>query len=206
MTSNVARAAATDVLGFESQWRSAPRDIGLAQSVSPLSGVAGARASGIYLRPEIANDGRVTVGSSLSSSAFDRLISLKSATAEVAMHLTQAWRSGLFAQLDQLLDAEEWDVSDQLPSPASFRTFLRLITYLPIKKRPSLGATSAGNILAAWIRDRDRLTMEFQPDDHIRWSLSKQQAGERETASGHTMVRRLSAVLRPYDPELWFAS
>lgn len=135
---------------------------------------------------------------------FNQLINLKTATAGVAMHLDTAWRAGLFKQLDQLLDPEEWDSSDELPSQKSFMTFLRLVTYLQIPKRPSLGVTSKGNLLAAWVKNGDRLVMEFQPDDHVRWSVARQQDGERETAAGCTMVRRLEPVLRPYEPGFWF--
>ena len=74
----------------------------------------------------------------------NRLFDLKTATAEVAMHLETAWRSGLFRQLDDLLDDESWDIGDVLPSHASFRTFLRLIVDLGRPNRPSLGCGDEG--------------------------------------------------------------
>src|SRR5437899_1761169 len=47
--------------------------------------------------------------------AFDRLVALKMSASEIAMHLDGAWRAGMFRQLDSLLDADEWDFSEQMP-------------------------------------------------------------------------------------------
>lgn len=133
---------------------------------------------------------------------YDRRAALKIKTAEIAMHLDEAWRAGLFKSLDRLLDAEEWDLSDELPSDASYRTFLRMIIFLGKIRRPSLGATSDGNIIAGWMHERDRLVMECLPNDMVRWSLTK--FGDfPESAAGITTVNRLPSVLQPYEPARW---
>src|SRR5688572_28873507 len=58
---------------------------------------------------------------------FNRLVALKVLTSGLAMHLERIWRAGLFRSLDNLLDVEDWDFSDDLPTVESFRTFLRMV-------------------------------------------------------------------------------
>lgn len=136
---------------------------------------------------------------------FDHRIALKVLTSKVAMHLDGAWRAGLFRSLDTLLDGEEWDFSDALPSEASFKTFLRMIVYLSSARRPSLGATADGHIVAAWTCGQDRLTIECLPDDSVRWVLAKCVAGERVSGAGRSSTRFLIEALRPYSPEQWLS-
>lgn len=131
---------------------------------------------------------------------FDRLVQLKVSTSKIAMHLDNAWRAGLFRQLDGLLDAEDWDFSDQLPSVASFRTFLRMIIAFGSARRPSLGATSTGEIVAAWSKDGDRLTIECLANDQIRWVMSRTIDGRKVSAAGKTFADSVLRELAPYDP------
>lgn len=133
-----------------------------------------------------------------------RLAALKIATANLAMHLESKWRDGLFRQLDQLIDPTEWDFSDDLPSVASYKTFLRMMIFLGKVKRPALGATSDGNIIAGWMSGKDRLTIECAPADEVRWSVVKWIDGRREPAAGRTLVARLPSRLEPYDSSDWF--
>jgi hypothetical protein len=147
-----------------------------------------------------------TVGSdALSIALFDRLVSLKVTFAEIAMHVDRDWRSGIFSQLDKLLDVDNWDPDDTLPTDQSFRTFLRLILYVGPMKRPSLGASPGGNIIAGWLDGKSRLQIECAPFDKVTWILAKWQGEVRESAAGETMVRRLPEVLRPYEPKTWFS-
>lgn len=139
------------------------------------------------------------------AASFDRLVALKISVSKIAMHLESAWRSGVFTQLDYLLDPEEWDASDALPDVNSFSTFLRMVVFLGRVKQPSLGANSKGNVVAAWFIGDDRLTIECGPHDKVRWVLSRVHEGARESAAGETTVRRLVDVLAPYDPQHWFA-
>jgi hypothetical protein len=136
--------------------------------------------------------------------AFDQLVDLKIQSADFAMHLDSAWRAGLFRQLDELLDVEEWDFDDIMPSVASFRTFLRLIIHNKVAKRPGLGATRDGKVIAAWTSGKDRLTVECQPDDTIRWVLVKYVGGQRVSSANTGPVGLLRKYLAPYDPGVWF--
>lgn len=133
------------------------------------------------------------------------LASAKVMTSKVAMHLDREWRERLFAQLDDLLDVADWHEDDEPLVSDSFRTFLRLILYQKPKRRPGLGLSHRGHLIAAWTTGSDRLTLECAPDDTIRWVLSCDIEGERERAAGETHVTRLPEVLRPYGPDRWFA-
>ena len=135
---------------------------------------------------------------------FDRLAALKIATSNVSMHLDEAWRAGLFRQLDGMLDPEEWDFSEEMPKVASFKTLLRLVIHNQIKRRPSLGATSDGRIIAGWIQSKDRFTVECLPDDTVRWVLVKYIDGARTSSAGTSPVSLLHRFLEPYEPSLWF--
>lgn len=133
------------------------------------------------------------------------LASAKVMTSNVVMHLDREWRDRLFAQLDDLLNVEDWHEDDEPLLDESFRTFLRLILYQKPKRRPGLGLSHRGHLIAAWTTGPDRLTLECAPDDTIRWVLSCEINGERERAAGETHVARLPEILRPYGPDRWFA-
>jgi hypothetical protein len=136
---------------------------------------------------------------------FDHVVALRMLAANYVMHLDEAWRSGMFKQLGNLVDADEWDFSDELPSPASFKTFLRMIIHNQVKLRPGLGATSDGNIVAAWTTGRDRLTVECMPNDDVRWVVTRYLDGVRKVSSANTApVDQLRALLAPLKPEVWF--
>lgn len=140
----------------------------------------------------------------LAEQLYEALAAFKRRTANVAMHFTKDQRDRLFAQLDSLLASESWDESDAITTESSFATLLRLIVFLD-GRRPALGATSTGNFIASWTEGTDRLTIECQADDNVRWVLVQNLDGQRESAAGTTTTRRLPEVLRPYDPpKRWF--
>lgn len=141
-----------------------------------------------------------------TTQVYDQLVALKVTTSTLAMHLDSAWRAGLFRQLDFLLDPDEWDFSDELPNLASFRTFLRLMIALGTVKRPSLGATANGDLIAAWIAGSDRLTVECLADDQVRWVLSETVGGDRISAAGRNPSHLLRGYLNPHNPGKWFDS
>jgi hypothetical protein len=148
--------------------------------------------------------GQRPTAQSLEEKLYDALASFKIRTATVAMYLDRERRSKLFRQLDGLLAVEDWEVTDPAPSIDSFATFLRLLTLLKPARLPGLGASGDGNLIAAWTVGDDRLTAECMPRDIVRWHLSASINRERERSAGTTPLRRLSEVLRPYDPGRWF--
>jgi hypothetical protein len=141
---------------------------------------------------------------SLELQLYDALAAFKMRTATVAMHLDRDWRTRLFKQLDSLLDSESWERDDLPPKFASFSTFLRLLTLLRPQRRPGMGATHDGNLIATWTVGNDRLTVECLAGDTVRWHLSALIDGEVERAAALTPLPRLAAVLRPYSPARWF--
>jgi hypothetical protein len=133
-----------------------------------------------------------------------KIASLKRITATVAMHLDPAWRAALFAKLDRLLDPDDWDAEFKLPSEQSFSTFLRMMIYLHPSKRPALGLSPTGHLLAAWSRDRDRIVVECIGNDEVRWVLTRTIEGERESGAGTVLLHRVPDVTGPYEPERLF--
>jgi hypothetical protein len=121
------------------------------------------------------------------------------------MHLGTEWRSRIFEQLDDLLDPEDWHEDDDPLKTSSFDTFLRMVIFHNPTRRPGFGQSNSGNLIAAWTTGSDRLTIEFLPNDMVRWVLSCEVDSESERAAGETPVRRLMEVLAPYTPSRWFA-
>jgi hypothetical protein len=133
-----------------------------------------------------------------------KLASLKQMVASISMHLDDAWRTSLLSRLGRLLDPENWDEEFQLPSEQSFSTFLRMIVYLHPTRRPGIGLSAAGHLLAAWTRDSDRIVIECAADDEVRWVLSRLVDGTRESGAGKVQIHRIPDVTAPYDPEKLF--
>jgi hypothetical protein len=137
---------------------------------------------------------------------FNVLVNAKVFTAQVAMHLDRNWRNKLFANLDDLLDPNDWHEDDEPMLSSSFATFLRMILHIRPVRSPSLGLSNQGHLMAAWTSGENRLALECLPQDLIRWSVSCKIDEELERAVGETPVRRVLAVLAPYGPERWFAN
>jgi hypothetical protein len=133
-----------------------------------------------------------------------KLASFKEMTATIAMHLDPEWRTKLFAQLDRLLDPEDWDEGFQVPSEQSFSTFLRMIIYLHPTRRPGIGLSPHGHFLAAWTRGNDRIVIECIANDEVRWVLSRDLDGDRETGAGTVQLHRIPDVTAAYEPEALF--
>jgi hypothetical protein len=122
------------------------------------------------------------------------------------MHLNDEWRQNLFATLEGLLDPADWDEDFELPSEKSFSTFLRMIIYLHPTKRPGIGLSPGGQMLASWRNGRDRIVIECMDNDEVRWVLSHYVEGERESGAGQTQIHRVPDVTAAYDPEPLFTN
>ena len=144
-------------------------------------------------------------GQDLAEQVFDALASVKMLTSSVAMHLNREWRDRLFRQLDSLHDVEEWEEDDEPLRRSSFATFLKAILAINPARRPGLGLSHEGHLIAAWTTERDRLTIEFLPDDRIRWVLARYKDNEPSSFAGQTHVDELVEGLAPHRPERWFS-
>jgi hypothetical protein len=147
---------------------------------------------------------RVAKDRPLEERLFDALASVKILTSQVAMHLDGEWRVKLFRQLDSLHDLAEWELDDQPLLQSSFSTFLKAMLNIDPERRPGLGLSHSGHLVAAWTTGADRLTIEFLPGDRVRWVLSRKYDGDTERFAGETGVGRLSDGLEMFHPEHWF--
>lgn len=143
------------------------------------------------------------VARTIEEQLFDATASVKTLTSQVAMYLEREWRDRLFQQLDSLHDPDEWEADDTPIQQASFSTFLKAICQIKPTVRPGLGLTNGGNLIAAWTVGKNRLTIEFMPNDRVRWVVSRFPDGELEQFAGQTQVSRLFSGLKPYSPEEW---
>lgn len=148
----------------------------------------------------------INKAASLEKRIFEALAAAKISTASVAMHLSTEWRQKLFRQLDSVHDIDEFDKDDSPVLPSSFRTFLRTTLLINPRRMPGLGLSSGGNMVAAWTKDSDRLTIEFFPGDRLIWTLSyvPENEGPPERAAGENSAERILEVLAPYMPDRWF--
>ncbi len=137
---------------------------------------------------------------------FDATAEVKVLTSRVAMYLEPTWRNKLFAQIDSLHDADEWEHGDKPLQRDSFVTFLKAICDIKPERRPGLGLTHNGRLIAAWTKGASRLTIEFHPGNRVRWVISRTVDNESEQFAGDTNVSRLRTSLQPYKPEEWFAA
>lgn len=142
----------------------------------------------------------------LSERLFEALAAAKVLTASVAMHLDRPRRDKLFRQLDSLHDVSEWEEGDEPLQRSSFGTFLKAVLTINPQRQPGLGLSRAGHLIGAWTTQRDRLTIEFLPDDWVKWVLAYyKEDGEPRRFAGQTPVSELTEGLAPYRPAQWFS-
>jgi hypothetical protein len=130
---------------------------------------------------------------SLDVQLFDNAAELKITFSHVAMHIPAQWRTAIFEQLDQLLERERWEDDSSFIQLATFFTFLRFVIYAAPTRLPSLGVAPTGHLLAAWIKDNQRITIQFLPDDHAIATLTNEGTRAKETVvwQGHVVDLRL---------------
>jgi hypothetical protein len=141
---------------------------------------------------------------SLAERLAVRLLAFKRMTSPVARYLDRDWHAQLFETLDKLFEADDWDDDFILPLEQSFETFLRLIIHLNPTKRPGIGLSSRGYVLASWIKDGDGIVVECLPRDELRWVLSQSDEGRRESAAGKNRIQRLIELIEGYEPDRFF--
>ncbi|MFK5978693.1 MAG: hypothetical protein QM488_07385 [Rhizobiaceae bacterium] len=145
-----------------------------------------------------------SLAKTLEERLYNALAACKMRVAEVAMHLDNDWRQRFFRQLDNLLDFDEWDEDDLPVTSPSFVTLMRLLLFIYPTKRPGIGATSNGHIIASWTAGKNHLTIECLPNDKIRWVAVQYIEDERESAAGQTSIERIRDVLSAYRTDQWF--
>jgi hypothetical protein len=140
----------------------------------------------------------------VGANLFDAAASFKVLTSQVSMHLDRHWRDKLFRQLDSLLDADEWDSKDLPPTIQSYRTLLRALLKINPERKPGLGASTDGKLIAAWSSGNNHLTLKCLPNDQFIWSITRYIGEQAYKAAGTTDLSRLERVISPYEPTVWF--
>jgi hypothetical protein len=137
---------------------------------------------------------------------FDAGAKAKISASLVSMYLREGWRDRLFQQLDNLLDPSEWDPEDKPLHPKSFETFLKAICDINPSKRPGLGISFSGNLIAAWrdnVNSNDRISMEFMPDGKVKLVGSRLIDEELVLFSALTPVAALKQTLLNLNCSTW---
>lgn len=126
---------------------------------------------------------------SLEEQLFDNAAQLKVLLSQIAMHLSPEWRTMIFEQIDALLKLEDWEKESSLIKISTFATFLRFVIYMAPERVPSLGVSPTGHLLAAWIQNNQRITIQFLPDDQAIATLIKEGTRGKEIATwrGHVV-------------------
>lgn len=145
------------------------------------------------------------VAPSLAERIFDALVQAKVWTSRLAMHLPVTDRDRFYRQLDLLHDCDEWFGDESPVLLESYKSFIRFMLAYGGSSKPSLGLTPSGNLVAIWIADRDRLTVEFLSADRVDWVLSYHANEVAERVAGNTTSLRLMSNIQPYEPERWFS-
>jgi hypothetical protein len=140
----------------------------------------------------------------LEEQLYDARAACKIKASQFAMHFGADWQKRFFAQLDAIMSADDWDEHDRPVTESSFITLIRILLMLRGKRRPGLGVASRGNIVAAWTNGPNRLTIECQPDDRVRWVVALVVDEEPDTAAGQTTVSHLLDRLKSFNSEQWF--
>jgi hypothetical protein len=181
----------------------------LGQAVSPETRELAKRIQALQVNPSPASlrPGAATIGQKpLQERLFNALASAKVLTSQVAMHLDGAWRRRIFSQLDSIHDLEELEVGDEPLQQSSFATFLKAILDINPERRPGLGLSHVGHLIASWATGQDYLTIEFLPNDRVRWVLSRRyDEDDTERFAGDTAVARLRDGLANFHPDHWFS-
>ena len=165
---------------------------------------AGATSLGVAALPKFPANRLTPPVKSLAEQLFDVSAASKTSVNQLAMHFGRDWQHKLFRQLDAVLDAEEWDSADRPLTPSSFATFLHILISLRGKRRPGIGISSTGDIVAMWTVGDNRLTFQCHAEDWVTWIVSYVSDDDTHTAAGRTTLPHLFAAIGAFNPEQWF--
>tara|TARA_R110002072_G_scaffold121013_2_gene254450 strand:+ start:296 stop:802 length:507 start_codon:yes stop_codon:yes gene_type:complete len=130
---------------------------------------------------------------------------LKRTFAQTALHCSNEWRTGIFNQIDQILDEDAWDVDDVVPSESGWRTAIRLLIYQKFNRRPGL-SFSQGLPVLAWVNQDIRVTIECHPKDILHWVASRDRFGIREVCAGEVHIRGLAPHIFAFNDDSWLVN
>lgn len=136
----------------------------------------------------------------------ERLLAIQSRISRVSMHLPRGFAVGINRQFSNLLDRDAWEDGDLLPDLKAVDAFISLILKSGTKRRPGIGTNGRGSITTSWVRDSNRLIIECLPSGELSVLLTRVNAqGHKERAAlGPVLPNRISQILAPYAPGVWF--
>lgn len=137
-----------------------------------------------------------------------RLRSVQGAVSNMSMHLPQGFASGLRRQFANMMDGDAWEVEDDLISLKALNTFLLLLRSTNTKCRPGIGTNGCGSVTATWTKGGNRLTIECLASGRVTVVVSRVRSDGEVERAAFDQIRpdRVSAILAPFDPEVWFDS
>ncbi|MBI3186344.1 MAG: hypothetical protein HYZ31_00580, partial [Gammaproteobacteria bacterium] len=140
----------------------------------------------------------------IEETLFDARSNVKILISQISMHLKPEWREKLFRQIDILHEIDEWESGDKPINLLSFKLFIRWALQCKAERCPNFGLSNEGNLITSWQADKDRLIIEFLPNDRVKWIVSMRIQDETERSAGLADINRLITILGPYKPEHWF--
>jgi uncharacterized UPF0160 family protein len=120
---------------------------------------------------------------------FNSLVALKVAVSQYAMHMSDAERHRIFAELDSVINTEDWHEEDELPKVEAFKDFLKWMIYSKYNKWISIGVSDDGDLMVAWKTTRVLLTAKFSglsEQEAVRWTA---QIMSKKGETGYTVGR-----------------
>ena len=134
----------------------------------------------------------------IEQTLFDALVGLKVSVSLYAMHLAPAARHNIFAQLDAIINPDDWHEGDDLPNQAAFQEFLKWLIYAKCFDWTSLGVSDEGHILVAWHSAQLRLTANFSGLGDVRWTATLHSDSGVEHAAGKSSLKFFEKQARFY--------
>lgn len=160
---------------------------------------------GLVGKDAMQSQGKINTSPKEAQSVRSLLVGYMIVLSQLSMHFERDLRLSLARRLKLLLNEENWDDEEQLPSQNAFLTLLRCMLVMGAKASPSIGSNGRGSLSATWIAGGNRITLECGDRDKVSFVLSRKLGdAPTEQAAGHTTVERLAEILAPYQPEVWF--
>ncbi len=133
-----------------------------------------------------------------AATIFNTLVELKVGVAQYAMHLSPDVRAKLFADLDEIINIEDWYEEDALPKYLSFRDFLKWTIYSKRFNWTSIGISDEGNILVAWKSAKALLTARYDGEGRVWWTATINSEGEKNLAAGDCSLEFFESEAKHY--------
>jgi hypothetical protein len=136
---------------------------------------------------------------SFAEKVFNALVELKVSVAQYAMHLKPEVRSKLFADLDDVLNINDWHEDDVMPRLASFLDFLKWTIFSKRFNWASIGFSDDGSLLVAWLSENGQLTARYDGAGRVWWTSSIREGDQINHAAGDATLEYFEREARRID-------